>query len=262
MEEVSAPVIAVGLVLSAVFVPCAFITGITGQFFRQFALTIASSTIISTFNSLTLSPALAAILLKPKTKGSYQALPVLAFVVLGCWLGYDRLGPRLESWISTSASASPQPEWVKLAAPWIEWIKTAAPWAGLVIGGLIGWVANKPLNWLLAGFFGLFNRGFDRSGKGYIRVVGGMLRVPVLVLLVYGGMLALTGYGYLGFPKGLLSDKFIAKLDKGKEYEKLAWLKPLVQFPGLPKGFIPSQDMGYLMINVQLPDSASVRSAR
>ena len=75
------------------FVPCAFITGITGQFFRQFALTIASSTIISTFNSLTLSPALAAILLKPKNKGSYQALPVLAIVALGCWLGYARLGP-------------------------------------------------------------------------------------------------------------------------------------------------------------------------
>ena len=68
--------------------PCAFITGITGQFFRQFALTIASSTIISTFNSLTLSPALAAILLKPKNKGSHQALPVLAIVALGCWLGY------------------------------------------------------------------------------------------------------------------------------------------------------------------------------
>jgi len=257
MEEVSAPVIAVGLVLSAVFVPCAFITGITGQFFRQFALTIASSTIISTFNSLTLSPALAAILLKPKRRGSYQALPVLAFVVLGCWLGYDRLGPRLESWISTSASASPRPEWVAMAGPWIEGMKTAAPWAALALGGLIGWVANKPLNWLLAGFFGLFNRGFDRSGKGYIRVVGRMLRVPVLVLFVYAGMLCLTGYGYLGFPKGVVSDKFIAKLDKGKEYEKLAWLKPLVQFPGLPKGFIPSQDMGYLMINVQLPDSAS-----
>ena len=54
MSEVSAPVIAVGLVLSAVFIPCAFISGITGQFFRQFALTIASSTVISTFNSLTL----------------------------------------------------------------------------------------------------------------------------------------------------------------------------------------------------------------
>ena len=58
MEQVSGPVVAVGLVLSAVFVPCAFIGGITGLFFRQFALTIAVSTIISAFNSLTLSPAL------------------------------------------------------------------------------------------------------------------------------------------------------------------------------------------------------------
>ncbi|HJT77601.1 MAG TPA: multidrug efflux RND transporter permease subunit, partial [Gemmataceae bacterium] len=63
MEEVSGPVVAVALVLSAVFVPCAFITGITGQFFRQFALTIAVSTVLSAFNSLTLSPALAALLL-------------------------------------------------------------------------------------------------------------------------------------------------------------------------------------------------------
>jgi multidrug efflux pump len=66
MMQVSGPVIAVALVLSAVFVPCAFISGITGQFFRQFALTIAVSTIISAFNSLTLSPALAAILLQPR----------------------------------------------------------------------------------------------------------------------------------------------------------------------------------------------------
>src|SRR5579884_715091 len=65
MNEVSAPVIAVALVLCAVFVPCAFISGITGEFFRQFALTIAASTVISAFNSLTLSPALAAILLQP-----------------------------------------------------------------------------------------------------------------------------------------------------------------------------------------------------
>jgi multidrug efflux pump len=66
MDQVSGPVVAVALVLSAVFVPCAFISGITGQFFRQFALTIAVSTIISAFNSLTLSPALAAILLQPR----------------------------------------------------------------------------------------------------------------------------------------------------------------------------------------------------
>src|SRR5206468_215557 len=62
MRQVSGPVIAVGLVLSAVFIPCAFISGITGQFFRQFALTIAVSTLISAFNSLTLSPALTALL--------------------------------------------------------------------------------------------------------------------------------------------------------------------------------------------------------
>ena len=58
-------VIAIAFGLSAVFIPTAFIPGISGQFYRQFALTIAASTLISAFNSLTLSPALAAILLKP-----------------------------------------------------------------------------------------------------------------------------------------------------------------------------------------------------
>jgi multidrug efflux pump len=67
MEDVAGPVIAVGVVLSAVFIPCAFLSGIVGSFFRQFALTIAVSTMISTLNSLTLSPALAALLLKPRT---------------------------------------------------------------------------------------------------------------------------------------------------------------------------------------------------
>jgi hydrophobe/amphiphile efflux-1 (HAE1) family protein len=65
MGEVSRPIIAITLVLCAVFVPVAFVPGLTGEFYRQFALTIAISTVISAFNSLTLSPALAAILLKP-----------------------------------------------------------------------------------------------------------------------------------------------------------------------------------------------------
>ncbi len=64
MREVTGPIIAIALVLCAVFVPIAFISGLTGEFYRQFALTIAFSTIISAFNSLTLSPALAATLLK------------------------------------------------------------------------------------------------------------------------------------------------------------------------------------------------------
>jgi hydrophobe/amphiphile efflux-1 (HAE1) family protein len=66
MEEVSGPIIAIGLVLCAVFVPVAFLSGLTGEFYRQFALTIAFSTVISALNSLTLSPALSAILLRSR----------------------------------------------------------------------------------------------------------------------------------------------------------------------------------------------------
>jgi hydrophobic/amphiphilic exporter-1 (mainly G- bacteria), HAE1 family len=68
MEEISGPVIGIALVLSAVFVPTAFIPGITGRLYQQFAVTIAISVILSAFNALTLSPALAALLLKPKTQ--------------------------------------------------------------------------------------------------------------------------------------------------------------------------------------------------
>ena len=67
MEEISGPVIGIALVLSAVFVPTAFIPGITGRLYQQFAVTIAFSVILSAFNALSLSPALAALLLRPKT---------------------------------------------------------------------------------------------------------------------------------------------------------------------------------------------------
>jgi HAE1 family hydrophobic/amphiphilic exporter-1 len=69
MEEVSGPVIAIAVILAAVFVPTAFIPGITGRLYQQFAVTIAVSVIISAFNALTLSPALSALLLRPKKKG-------------------------------------------------------------------------------------------------------------------------------------------------------------------------------------------------
>jgi HAE1 family hydrophobic/amphiphilic exporter-1 len=70
MEEVSGPVVAIAIILAAVFVPTAFIPGITGRLYQQFAVTIALSVIISAFNALTLSPALSALLLKPKQRGS------------------------------------------------------------------------------------------------------------------------------------------------------------------------------------------------
>jgi hydrophobe/amphiphile efflux-1 (HAE1) family protein len=156
MDEVTGPVIAVALVLVAVFVPCTFLGGVSGRFFRQFAVTIAVSTVISAFNSLTLSPALAALLLKP-----HGARPDL----------FTRL-----------------------------------------------------LNLLLGWFFRGFNWVFGVSTAVYTRLVGRLLRVSILVLLIYGGLLALT---YL-------------------------------QFTSAPTGFIPQQDKGYLLLNIQLPDSAAV----
>jgi HAE1 family hydrophobic/amphiphilic exporter-1 len=91
MDEVGGALVAIALVLTAVFLPTAFMGGVAGQFFRQFALTIASATLISCFVSLTLSPALCAILLKPHGKESYG--PLTRF--FGAFnRGFERLGER------------------------------------------------------------------------------------------------------------------------------------------------------------------------
>lgn len=160
MDEVTGPVIAVGAVLVAVFVPCAFFPGIVGQFFRQFALTIAVSTIISTFNSLTLCPALAALLLKSKDS---------------------------------------RPDW-----------------------------PTRILNFLFGWFFWLFNRVFDRFGGAYTFGVRKIIRIPIIVLVVYG---IAAGVAYRGY------------------YH-------------LPMGFIPPQDKGYMIASIQLPDASSAERCR
>ncbi|HUU66726.1 MAG TPA: multidrug efflux RND transporter permease subunit [Methyloceanibacter sp.] len=93
MDEVGGALVAIALVLSAVFIPAAFVPGISGQFFRQFAITIASATLISLFVSLTLSPALCAILFKPHRedqKPSRLAKPFVAFF-RGFNTGFDRV---------------------------------------------------------------------------------------------------------------------------------------------------------------------------
>ncbi|ALQ10193.1 MULTISPECIES: efflux RND transporter permease subunit [Pseudoalteromonas] len=107
MNEVTGPIIAIALVLSAVFIPTAFITGLSGQFYKQFALTITISTIISAFNSLTLSPALAALLLKSHD-AKPDAFTRLLNKLFGRWLfkpfnrifdrgakGYEKLVKKL-----------------------------------------------------------------------------------------------------------------------------------------------------------------------
>src|SRR5262249_10017477 len=121
MEQVSGPVIAVGLVLSAVFVPCAFITGITGQFFRQFALTIAVSTLISAFNSLTLSPALTALLLRPHHGEKTPLLPRVVFTLGGGWVGWQLLTGWVKRWMEYgSGHLSPTvAESLQPAVPWV-----------------------------------------------------------------------------------------------------------------------------------------------
>ncbi|HMF61977.1 MAG TPA: efflux RND transporter permease subunit, partial [Vicinamibacterales bacterium] len=101
MDEVSGPIIAIALVLCAVFVPTAFVSGLTGQFYRQFALTIAISTVISAFNSLTLSPALASRLLRPE--GAPKDRVQRAADRLFGW--FFRLFNRFFEWLSSSYSA-------------------------------------------------------------------------------------------------------------------------------------------------------------
>lgn len=94
MGEVTGPIIAIALVLTAVFVPIAFISGLTGQFYRQFALTIAFSTLISAFNSLTLSPALASILLKGRDEPKDKLTHLMEKVLGRFFGGFNRLFHR------------------------------------------------------------------------------------------------------------------------------------------------------------------------
>ncbi len=151
MDEVSGPVIAIGLVLTAVFVPCAFISGIVGQFFRQFALTIATSTVISAFNSLTLSPALAAILIRPKSKEKPEALPRLALLDRG-----RPAGLRLPDAVDRPRSVDAEP---RVGAPGRA-VAAVAPWRGRSS------VGRSLLDRFLVWFFGVFNAGSGRSRPG------------------------------------------------------------------------------------------------
>jgi len=217
MQQVSGPVIAISLVLCSVFIPCAFIPGITGQFFRQFAVTIAFSTALSAFNSLTLSPALCALLLKPREKGKQsEPLPKLGLVIiLGivvAWVLLPRVEPVLLKQI-----------------PWATHglgksvTRFGLVVVGMLIGCTIGWFTADLINRGLAWLFKAFNNAFVVSTNGYTRAVGGLLRTSAIVLVVYLGLLGLTAWG----------------------------------FTRVPTGFVPNQDKGYLLVNVQLPDSSS-----
>ncbi|MGE0699943.1 MAG: efflux RND transporter permease subunit, partial [Hyphomicrobiaceae bacterium] len=153
MDEVGSALVAIALVLTAVFVPTVFIAGISGQFYRQFALTIAGATLISLIVSLTLSPAMCALLLKP----------------------HDHRGKH----------------WLMM-----------------------------PVN----GFFRGFNWVFDGLSAGYGWLTARLVRISLMMLVLYGGIIA---FG-------------------------------LNELRRTPVGFIPQLDLGYVIIVVQLPGGASL----
>jgi hydrophobe/amphiphile efflux-1 (HAE1) family protein len=143
MDEVGSALIAISLVLIAVFLPTAFITGLQGSFYRQFAITIAASTAISAFVSLTLSPAMAAVLLKPHSEHTGR--------------------------------------------------------------GLLH-VLSAPIRWFFTGF----NRGFDWISRNYGGLTARLMRIGLVLVVVYAGLLFTTYSRLMSTPTGL-----IPQLDRG-----------------------------------------------
>jgi multidrug efflux pump len=228
MDEITGPIIAITLVLCAVFVPCAFISGITGRFFQQFAVTIAASTVISAINALTMTPSRALLILKGgglRPGHKREALPWWFFGILGGWLSLS-YGPALVG----GTFDLPVPAGENAGMPrWLGWALTIA-WfaAGVVPGLVVGWIIIRPVNAVLGWIFRAFNSLFDLMTGAYSWTIGKTMRLAVLMLLVYAGMLVGTW-----------------------------WM-----FATAPTGFVPRQDMGRCLAGVQLPDSASLARTR
>jgi multidrug efflux pump len=228
MDEVTGPIIGITLVLISVFLPAAFIPGITGQFFRQFALTIASAMVISAINAMTLTPARAVTIFQTEGgEGGHhehvrEALPWWIFGLL-CLVSLKYLYSPIAAALGLPAGEETILDETQKSLSWVAW--TAALLPGLIGGLILGKVIIKPVNRFLSGFFKRFNQVFDGITAAYGAIVARFLRVLTIVLVVYLGFIAATYW----------------------------------TMTHAPTGFIPLQDQGYLLVNVQLPDSASVQ---
>jgi multidrug efflux pump len=241
MKEITGPIFGITLVLSSVLLPSAFLGGITGQFFRQFALTISVSMMISALNAMTMTPVRAAWIFggreqKSEVRGQMsevgsqtsgkQALPWWIFALIGgvasVWLLAPVLGPSLGLSVGDE-SGEPAPG--GLRASLLSWgVELLLFLPGAIAGGVLGWFLIRPVNLVLARFFRAFNRFFELATNSYGKTVGWCLRLSTLVLLIYLGLLGMTAF----------------------------------EFHRVPSGFVPIQDKGYLVSNIQLPDSASL----
>ncbi len=227
MDEITGPVLAITLVLSSVFVPCCFLGGVSGQFFRQFAVTISVSTIISAVNALTMTPSRAVLIFRTEEGQGHvphhEALPWWIFGLIGgiatYYLGPEFLAGRWDLGTALGGENGALP-------PWLLWtvVSTAYFIPGAVVGGVAGRFLIRPVNALLGLLFRGFNRWFETMTAVYGRTVGRTLRLSAVVMATYAGLLGMTYW----------------------------------QFHRVATGFIPQQDKGYLLLNVQLPDSASV----
>ena len=170
MNEITGPILAITLVLSSVLLPSAFLGGITGQFFRQFALTISVSMIISAINAMTMTPARAAWIFASRKPGEHgdqgkEALPWWSFALFGGLATVWLLTPTLGAWLGLPAGeghgeAAPG----GLKATLLTWgIYLVLFLPGAVAGGALGWFIIRPVNWVLGKFFRGFNWVFDRT---------------------------------------------------------------------------------------------------
>src|SRR4029077_9292964 len=184
LAEITGPVIAITLVLSSVFIPTAFIPGISGQFYRQFALTIAAATIISAINAMTMAPARAVTLIKPHAHGEErrEALPRVAVIVLVAFLLDVLLEGRLAALLGIAAGGHEHAGHDASAGGAWLWLLRGTI---LIAGGVLGAAVNGPVNRGLLAFFTQFNRFFEWLATAYGHLVSLLIRAPVFALAGY-----------------------------------------------------------------------------
>jgi multidrug efflux pump len=228
MDEITGSIVAITLVLTSVFLPSAFLPGITGQFYQQFALTISAAMIISAINAMTLTPSRAVSVFKTEVKedGGHEhtreALPWWIFILFGALAGRALLKPLLANYFGIPLGEDTLSD--EQSHTLLE-LSALAVVVGAIAGGVLGWFIIRPVNYVLGIVFRAFNAVFDKITAAYGWTIGRALRICVLIACVYVALLYAT-YWSMGHAQ---------------------------------TGFIPEQDQGYLLVNVMLPDSASLQ---
>lgn len=191
MDETTGAVLAIAIVLGSVFIPTAMLSGISGQFFRQFALTIAASTMISALNALTMTPARCALVMKPHGHDKGDPLPFRVVCVLFAYLGYTQ-AHRLGGFLP------------------VGW----EPWGGIIVGAalgaLVGSLVAKPFNLLVSLIYRVFDQVIAGTTSAYGFLTRWVARGAWGMLAIYCALIGITLYAFSRTPTGFIPDQ-----DKG-----------------------------------------------